>query len=72
MFTKDERDMMITGLMMRKNYIQTGCVNLSPQDVKNMGPEAAKQQGAKIKALVDSQMELCLATGKLITKLIDM
>ena len=73
MFTKDEREMIIMGLQMRRCFIQTGCATLSPQDVKDIGPTVAeKDYGASIKVLSDSQMQLCLDTTKLIDKITNM
>lgn len=72
MFTKKEREMIIIALQMRRNFIQTGTVYLTPQDVENMGSISAKETGAKVHELCDSQMELCADTETLITKLTDM
>jgi len=72
MFTKEERDMMITGLQMRRNYIQTGTRLLSLADLANLSTKVIEQMGGKIQALDDDQMQLCLDTNKLIDKLITM
>ena len=72
MLTAEEREMIITALQMRRNFIQTGTVTLSSKDLTNLSVENIKSLGAEIKVLTDSQMEICLKTTKLIDKLTNM
>ena len=69
MFTKEEKEMIIVGLQLRRNYIESDCVNLSLADLDNMGQEAFQHCGGRIKGLSLTQMQLCIDTEKLITKI---
>ena len=64
---EEKQDIMIA-LNMRCNYIETGNVAFSANDVENMGKEASGD--AKIRALSESQMELLLRMKSLIKRLI--
>ena len=68
---RDEKEMILISLNMRLNYIQTGCVSLSPVDVSRMGADCAKRQyDAEIKPLSVDQMELIVKTDKLVKKIL--
>ena len=72
MFTKEEREMMILALQMRRNLIQTGDAIVSVKDIERMGTKAAAELGFKVKPLEDSQIQCVIDTDCLITKLINM
>jgi hypothetical protein len=72
MLTKEEKDMIIMGLQMRRNYVETDTVNLSGRDRGDMGEEAFKACGGKIKSLVMEQMQLIIDTDNLINKITNM
>ena len=61
---KAER-LLITGLTMRSNLIQTGSPNLSAQDVKNL------REPHVPKALSINQMKLVIRTNELVTLICD-
>ena len=63
--SQKEKEMIIIGLNMRRNYIETGDVLTSAKDVKNMGYRGYK----KINALSTDQMQLIIDTEQLIEKL---
>ena len=69
--SKEEREMIIIALQMRRNYVQTGTVNLSLSDLETMGEDTFKQCGGKIKGLSLDQMQLCINTEALLTKIIN-
>jgi hypothetical protein len=71
MLTKEEKEMIIIGLQMRSNYVQTGNFHLSLRDLEAMGEETFKSVGGEIKALSFDQMQLCINTEKLITKIMN-
>ena len=71
LFSKEEKEMIIIALNMRANFVQTGSVSLSPEDVANMGADAAKcEYGAAIKPLTVDQMRLIITTYDIIKKLL--
>jgi len=72
MFTKEEREMMILALQMRRNLIQTGDASVSVKDIERMGTKAAAEFGAGVRPLEDSQIQCVIDTDCLITKLINM
>lgn len=61
--TAEEKDLILFGLYMRKNYIQTGDPLMSAQDAVNMGKKK------KIKVLGDDQIELLKKLNDLIRKI---
>jgi len=72
--TREERNLIIYGLQMRSNIIQTGDPNVSAQDVKRMGSQKnllgrPKLGGPEIKALDTDQMKLCIQIDELIKKI---
>lgn len=70
-FTKEEIELIYTALCMRTNLVQTGVPELSPADVANIGTKAAEKEfGAEIKALSVHQMELVIASKKLVEKIL--
>jgi hypothetical protein len=73
MLNSEEKEIIVTALNMRLNYVQTGSVSLSPHDVQAVGADYAKQDyGAEIKPLTVEQMELIVATDRLIKKILSM
>jgi len=63
--TSKEKEMIIIGLGMRRNYIETGNIAVSAADVEKMGDSTNN----KINALSTDQMQLIIDTEALITKL---
>lgn len=63
--TEEERDLIESGLYMRKHFIETGDPLLSAQDAKNMGNEKI------IKALSTNQHMLLVKIDNLINKIRD-
>lgn len=61
--TADEKEMIYTGLCLRKNFVETGDAMISAADAKNMGKENC------IKVLVADQMKLIIKTEELIKKI---
>ena len=70
MFTEEEKDMIVTALHMRRNFIQTSTVNLGSNDLVHLNVDTIKSLGAEIKVLSDPQMALCLKTTELIDKIL--
>jgi len=66
-FTREEKDMIIIGLQMRRNLIQTDNCMLSAHDVERMG----KATDDKIKVLSVEQMQLCVKTEELIGRILN-
>jgi len=62
--TQKEKEMIIIGLTMRRNYIETGDTFTSAADVEKFGGK-----DKKIKALSTEQMQLIIDTETLIKKL---
>ena len=62
--TSKEKEMIIIGLGMRRNYIETGNAMVSAVDAKRF-----ERDGVKINALSTDQMQLIIDTEALITKL---
>jgi len=62
--TQKEKEMIIIGLNMRRNYIETGNISVSAMDVEKMG-----KTNNKINALSTDQMQLIIDTENLIKKL---
>lgn len=68
--TSEEKEMIATGLNMRKCYIETGTISLGAAEVEKIGAQEAKRAfGAKIKALSESQMGLILASNELVRRI---
>ena len=63
--TSKEKEMIIIGLGMRRNHIETGNILVSAADVEKMG----EHTNNKINALSTDQMQLIIDTESLITKL---
>ena len=63
--TSKEKEMIIIGLGMRRNYIETGNIAVSAADVEKMGDSTNN----KINALSTDQMQLIIDTEALIIKL---
>ena len=61
--TREEKNMIVTGLQMRRNYIETGDVNLSALQASRLGK-------GNINALSSDQMRLLVKTEELITKVL--
>jgi hypothetical protein len=59
----EEKELIVFGLQMRKNYIQTGDAFMSAVDAKNL------KQEKKIKILGDDQIELIHKLNLLIKKI---
>ncbi len=59
----EEKELIVFGLQMRKNYIQTGDALMSAVDAKNL------KQEKKIKILGDDQIELIHKLNLLIKKI---
>ncbi len=59
----EEKELIVFGLQMRKNYIQTGDALMSAVDAKNL------KQEKKIKILGDDQIELINKLNLLIKKI---
>jgi hypothetical protein len=62
LFTREERELIISGLGMRKNYIETHDALMSAQDAENMGLEV------KVYALNQEQHELIIKLYNLIKR----
>jgi len=62
--TPKEKEMIIIGLSMRRNYIETGNILVSAAQVKKLG-----KTDNKINALSIDQMQLIIDTENLISKL---
>lgn len=62
LLTPEEKELIVFGLQMRKNYITTGSALLSALDAKNMGKEK------RIKSLSNDQYELIVKLNNLIKK----
>lgn len=58
-----ERDMIVTGLNMRRAYIETGDCCTTAQSAQNIG------KGEMVKTLTTDQMRLIIATEELVQKL---
>jgi len=68
--TKEEKEMIVVGLNMRKCYIETGSTTLGASDMARMDPKHAwRAYGAKVNALTEDQMKLILATNELERKI---
>lgn len=65
---ESSKEIIISGLQMRKNQIMTGNHGLSVEDVCQMGEKESKRYGASIRALDEYQMELILKINKLIER----
>lgn len=65
--TSEEKQMIILGLQMRRNYIETGNISYSAADAVRIGKYAPDD--VKINALSTDQMRLILETEKLVAKL---
>lgn len=61
--TAEEKDMIYTGLCMRKNYIETGDALMSAVDAKNM------EQEKRIRVLNPDQMRLIVKTEEIAKKI---
>ena len=61
--TAEERDMIVTGLNMRRNYIETSDPCICAADAKRMG------RNKEINVLSTNQMEIIIKTEKLINRL---
>jgi len=59
--TEKEKELIIFGLQMRKNYIETGEAHYDANDAWKMGKQ--------IKSLSIDQMELCISIHNLILKI---
>jgi len=64
--TPKEKEMIIIGLNMRRNYIETGNVLVSAAQVEKLG-----RTDNEINALSTEQMQLIINTENLIKKLYD-
>jgi len=62
-FTPEEKELIVFGLHMRKNHIETGNASFSAVDAKKMGKEKL------IKPLGDDQYELIVKLNRLIKKI---
>lgn len=62
--SREEKDMIVIGLNMRRNYIETGTVTMSAADAKRFKEER------QINALSTDQMKLIVKTEELITKIL--
>jgi len=62
--SSEEKEMIVLGLTMRKNFIETGDPLISAQDVEKL-----KRTDIPIKALSTSQMQLIINTERLISKI---
>ena len=62
--TSREKEMIIIGLGMRRNYIETGNAIVSAVDAKRF-----ERDNVKVNALSTDQMQLIIDTEALITKL---
>ena len=62
--TLKEKEMLIIGLRMRRNYIETGDIGASAADIEKIGGK-----DTKINALSIDQMQLIIDMEKLVTKL---
>ena len=65
---ESSKEIILSGLYMRKNKIMTGKSNFSVEDVGQMGEKTATRFGAKVRALDEYQLELILKINKLIEK----
>ena len=65
--TQKEKELIVIGLNMRRNYIETGDPLTSAVDVERFGGK-----DKKVKALSIEQMQLVIDTDNLITKLYNM
>jgi len=62
--TDKEKEMIVIGLNMRRNYIETGDSLTSAADIERFG-----EKDKKIKALSTEQMQLVIDTENLIRRL---
>jgi hypothetical protein len=79
MFTAEEKELIIYGLQMRKNVIETGDHNLSAIDAEriqsnhtNKGLYSLYATHAKVRALTVEQMKIVIAIDELIKKIMHM
>ncbi len=61
--TDTEKKLIITGIQMRRNYIETGEATMSAETAKNCG------ESRRIKSLSIEQMKLIVDTEQLLSKL---
>lgn len=64
--TEEEKDILSISLDMRKNFIETGDISYSAEDVERMGDSCE----GKIRALSPEQMELILNIVRLKNKIL--
>lgn len=62
--SREEKDMIVIGLNMRRNYIETGTATMSAADAKHFKEER------QINALSTDQMRLIVKTEELIQKIL--
>lgn len=62
--SQKEKEMIVIGLNMRRNYIETGNISVSAKDVEKMG-----DTDNRINALSVDQMQLIIDTEQLIGRL---
>ena len=64
-----EIDVIIEGLLIRKNLIETGNASTSATDIAAMGETVAKQLKLKLRPLSSEQMRMCIFIDDLIKKI---
>jgi hypothetical protein len=67
--TTEEKELIIYCLSLRKNYIETGNINLSSVDIVNMKREGCKNLLGEVKALSLDQMKLLIQISELQEKI---
>lgn len=67
---ESKKELIISGLNMRKNHITTGNCLYTPQDVVNVGEKTARTHGATIRVLDTYQMRLILKIDDIIEELL--
>jgi hypothetical protein len=79
MFTSEEKELILYGLSMRKNVIETGDHNLSAIDAERIqdshrreGLHALNTTHAKVRALTVEQMKIVIAIDELMNKIMHM
>lgn len=63
-----DEDLIAKGLNAQANYIETGNILFSHQDIESMGKDKPRGLNAKIKPLTMEQMELVIRLRKLAKK----